>query len=277
MPEPLKIGVAGCGEMGFPMAINLVKNGFDVRGYDIRPKHEFPGIENRMCKSANELASHCSIIISVVRDWQQTQDLCFGTDGLFSDNEGPDILVISSTISPNMVIDLKNRIPATTHLIDAPMSGAPYRAIEGSLTFMVGGDENIIPGLMPVLKAMGSEINHLGPVGAGTTCKVLNNMLAAVSVVTVREVMEAAKSLDFSTQTLLNVAKTSSGSTWFGDNIEKISWANEGYTPDNTIGILEKDVKSLLDATQGHPELRINSFARNVIEELRLLPPIEER
>lgn len=276
MPEPLKIGIAGCGEMGFPMAKKLLQNGFDVQGYDIRPKDEFPNFENRMCKSANELASHCPIVISVVRDWQQTQDLCFGKDGLFSDNKGPNILIISSTLSPNMVIDLKKRLPAATHLVDAPMSGAPYSAVNGTLTFMVGGDENVIADLMPALKAMGTEINHLGPVGAGMTCKVLNNMLAAVSVVTVREVMEAAKKLDFPAQTLLNVAKNSSGSTWFGDNIDKISWANEGYTPGNTIGILEKDVKSLLDATQGHPELRINSFARSIIEELRLLSPIEK-
>ncbi|MEH6545613.1 MAG: NAD(P)-dependent oxidoreductase [Sneathiella sp.] len=276
MPEPLKIGVAGCGEMGLPMAKNLLQNGFDVQGYDIRPKSEFPDFENRMCKSAGQLASFCPIVISVVRNWQQTQDLCFGKNGLFTDNGGPNILIISSTLSPNMIFELKNSLPKSTQLIDAPMSGAPYSAVDGSLTFMVGGDEKTVSDLTPVLKAMGNEINHLGPVGAGMTCKVLNNMLAATSVVAVRDVMEAAKKLDFSIETLLNVARSSSGSTWFGDNIEKISWANEGYTPDNTIGILEKDVNSLLDATQGHSELRINNFARSIIEELRQLSPIEK-
>lgn len=271
MADLVDIGVAGCGAMGFPMAKNLLQKGFNVQGYDIRSPAEFPEFENRMCGSATELASQCSIVFSVVRDWPQTQDVCFGENGLFSEEKGPDILIISSTLSPNMIFDLKDKLPATTHLVDAPMSGTTYRAIDGTLTFMVGGDKEIVSRLMPILNAMGKDITHLGPVGSGMTCKVLNNMLAATSVVAVREVMEAAKKLNFSAETLLSIAKSSSGSTWFGDNLEKISWASEGYEPENTIGILEKDVRSLLDATQGYPELRINDFAQTILEELRRL------
>lgn len=265
------IGVAGCGAMGLPMARCLVKAGFDVVGYDIRPAAEFGDFAPRMTTDAATLAARSPAVISVVRDFPQTEDLCFGANGLFASDTPPRTLIISSTLSPKMIAELRARIPAETALIDAPMSGAPYRAVQGTLTFMLGGDRAAIDPLMPAFKAMGNDINHLGPLGQGMMCKVLNNMLAATSTIAVREVLEAADALGFSRDTLLEVAKTSSGATWFGDNIGKISWAKEGYSIVNTIGILEKDVNSLLEATADFPELRINEFARAVISELRNL------
>ncbi|WP_373089172.1 NAD-binding protein, partial [Sneathiella sp.] len=147
---------------------------------------------------------------------------------------------------------------------------------EATLTFMVGGAAGTVDDLMPAFRAMGSIVTHLGDVGAGTTCKVLNNMLAATSVIAVREVLKAAKALNFPEEKLLEVARTSSGSTWFGDNLKKISWANEGYSIINTIGILEKDVNALLDSMGDFPELRINEFAHVIIGELRNLTPVSD-
>lgn len=268
------IGVAGCGAMGLPMALHLLDAGFMVHGYDIRPANEFGRLTPYMLGSAEELASRCSIVISVVRDWTQTQDLCFGDNGLFVAKTGPETLMICSTLSPNMINDLDSRLQRRCHLMDAPMSGAPYSAEEGSLTFMIGGNKQAVDDLMPLFSAMGDEINHLGDLGAGMKCKVLNNMLAATSVVAVREVIRASEAMGFDPDKLLEVAKSSSGATWFGDNIKKISWADEGYSIANTIGILEKDVYALLDATENYPELRINELAHAVIQELRNLAPI---
>lgn len=266
------IGVAGCGQMGLPMAKNLLQSGFDVYGYDIRPAEEFGNFADRMLENAQTLAAKCPVVISVVRDWPQTEELCFGSDGLFSSDSHPEILIISSTLSPKMITNLRKTVPTGTQLIDAPMSGAPYRAEEGTLTFMLGGEPEVISTAMPAFHAMGSEINLLGPLGQGMMCKVLNNMLAASSVVAVREILNAADALGFPRDRLLEVASSSSGGTWFGDNLDKISWAKEGYSMINTIGILEKDVNALIDTTADFPELRINEFARSVIAELRNLP-----
>lgn len=266
------IGVAGCGAMGLPMARNLLLSGFDVHGYDVRPKSEFGDFAPHMRDSAAALAELCPIVISVVRDWTETEELCFAEDGLFRTEHPPEILVISSTLSPKIISRLRKEVPATTQLIDAPMSGAPYRAEDGTLTFMLGGEPEVIAKIMPAFNAMGSEINHLGPLGQGMMCKVLNNMLAASSVVAVREILSAADALGFPQDRLLEVASSSSGATWFGDNLDKISWAREGYSLINTIGILEKDVHALIDTTAEFPELRINEFAKSVIAELRNLP-----
>lgn len=266
------IGVAGCGAMGLPMAKNLQQSGFDVYGYDVRPKSAFGDFSPRMLDDAEALATRCPVVISVVRDGDQTEELCFGSKGLFTGETHPDILVVSSTLSPKILSILCGNLPPDTRLIDAPMSGAPYSAEGGTLTFMLGGDADAIAEVMPAFKAMGNEINHLGPLGQGMMCKVLNNMLAASSVVAVREILKAADALDFPRDRLLEVASSSSGATWFGDNLDKISWATEGYSLVNTIGILEKDVNALIDTTADFPELRINEFARSVIAELRNLP-----
>lgn len=266
------IGVAGCGEMGLPMAKNLLQSGFNVCGYDLRPAEEFGNFADRMLETARALAAKCPVVISVVRDWPQTEELCFGPDGLFAGVSYPETLIISSTLSPKIITNLRKAVPAGTQLIDAPMSGAPFRAEEGTLTFMLGGEPDVISTAMPVFNAMGNEINYLGPLGQGMMCKVLNNMLAASSVVAVREILNAADALGFPRDRLLEVASSSSGGTWFGDNLDKISWAKEGYSMINTIGILEKDVNALIDTTADFPELRINEFARSVIAELRNLP-----
>ncbi|WP_288902024.1 NAD(P)-binding domain-containing protein [uncultured Sneathiella sp.] len=266
------IGVAGCGAMGLPMAKSLQRSGFDVYGYDVRPKTAFGDFSPRMLEDAAALAARCPVVISVVRDWGQTEELCFGNKGLFSGDVHPHILVVSSTLSPKIISILRKSLPSDTRLIDAPMSGAPFSAEEGTLTFMLGGDADDIAEIMSAFTAMGSEINHLGPLGQGMLCKVLNNMLAASSVVAVREILKAADALEFPRDRLLEVASSSSGATWFGDNLDKISWATEGYSLVNTIGILEKDVNALIDTTADFPELRINEFARSVIAELRNLP-----
>ena len=91
---------------------------------------------------------------------------------------------------------------------------------------------------------MGSQIHHLGELGAGMSVKVLNNYVASSSVVTVRRVLDACQALNVSPEKLLQIMSESSGGTWYGNQFHEIDWAREGYSAENTIGILEKDVKS---------------------------------
>lgn len=265
------IGVAGCGAMGLPMARNLLKAGFDVWGYDVRPLPEFGDFSIRMIEDPDEFSNRCSTIISVVRNWQQTKELCFGEQGLFNGPSTPDCLIISSTLSPRMITQLQQLLPSNVDLMDAPMSGAPFRAEDGSLTFMLGGDDELAEQARPLFEAMGNKIHHLGGLTTGMTCKVLNNLLAATSVVTVRRVMRDAEKLGLDPKKLLEVSSQSSGASWFGDHFDQISWALEGYSADNTIGILEKDVLSMLDAVSDHPELTEDGFEQAVLVALKNL------
>jgi len=254
--------------MGLPMACRLRDAGIDVWGFDIRPVSEFAGFQDRMITDPAEFASRVDTVISVVRDWKQTQDLCFDVQGIFSNADHPKTLVVSSTLSPRVLTPLGDGLADDVTVIDAPMSGAPYRAENGTLTFMVGGDKAVVAALMSAFRAMGEKVHHLGAGGAGLTCKVVNNFVASSSVVAVRRAIEAAGALGIQHDTLLDIMRTSSGGTWFGDNFDDIDWSREGYDPENTMGILEKDMMSFLDAMDGESEKDDGAFERAIIDNL---------
>lgn len=268
-----RVGVAGCGAMGLPMAQNLAETGFDVCGFDIRPADEFGGFSSQMMLDPRDFSQSCSTVISVVRDWQQTLDLCFEDQALFVGETYPKRLIISSTLSPRVILDLKNLLPDDVDLMDAPMSGASFSAQAGSLTFMIGGRAESLVQTLPLFEAMGDKIHHLGGLSTGMTCKVLNNLLAATSVVAVRRVLEDADRLGLSPSKFLEVSSQSSGANWFGTNFDQIPWANQGHAAENTIGILEKDVTCMLDAVADHPDLLSGGFEETVLEGLRALKP----
>jgi len=145
------------------------------------------------------------------------------------------------------VTTLRERLPVDVELVDAPMSGAPHRAREGTLTFMLGGAVNTVERLRPALDAMGDTLFHLGPLGAGMTIKVLNNYVAASNVAATRRSMELAELANVDPALLRDVMCASSGANWYAENFEDIDWSRQGYDPRNTIGILEKDVQCALD------------------------------
>jgi len=251
--------------MGRPMAERLIAAGFDTIGYDVRPPEEFGVFARHMTLDPTDLPG-CDAVISVVRDVAQTRQL------IQSMVELPDLLVISSTLSPRFVHQVRAELPDATVLVDAPMSGAPHSAREGALSFMIGGPDDAVECLMPAFEAMGQSIHVLGDLGAGLTAKVLNNFVAATCVATVRTVLSQSGPLGLDPQKLRSVMETSSGGTWFGTNIDRIDWSHETYDPANTIGILEKDVTAYLDAaTNGGPP---DDLTAAVLGRLRNLPPL---
>mgnify|MGYP001793338720 FL=1 len=129
-------------------------------------------------------------------------------------------------------------------LIDAPMSGAQVKADAGTLTFMTGGPAEQIT---PLLNAMGTHIHHMGDYGAGMTAKVLNNLLAASHTAMTRLVLDWADAEGVDETKLLELINTASGQNWLASGFDEIEFARDGYDPDNTIGILVKDVASALD------------------------------
>ncbi len=268
------IGVAGCGAMGLPMAENLLRAGFDVWGYDVRPVPASDSMKNRMMSDPKAFAARSDIVISVVRDIAETNALLFTDQAILTGPDHPETLILSSTLSPRYIRELAARVPDGITVIDAPMSGAPYRARDASLTFMVGGDADDVQVLMPAFEAMGAEVHHLGPVGAGAACKVANNLCAAAGVVAVRRALKAAAGYGIEAPKLLEVMRSSSGSTWYGDNLQKIDWAAEGYDPANTMGILEKDVNSFIDALEGLDGMAAGSFEDAVVDAIRRMDPL---
>ena len=242
----LNIGIAGCGTMGLPMLEVLLKNRIRAFGYDIRSKDNFPTLKNKFISSKTEFFDKSDIILSAVRDIDQTLELCEGDNGLFKLNS-PKTFIICSTLSPAFLKKFFLQSPDNITMIEAPMSGAPMRAKDASLTFMVGSKVNEFEKILPILNILGDKIYHIGEFGSGMSVKVLNNFVASCSVVAVRHVLSEAENLNITTNQLLKILNSSSGQTWFSENLENIDWAKENYETDNTIAILEKDVRSFLD------------------------------
>ncbi|MGI9318983.1 MAG: NAD(P)-dependent oxidoreductase [bacterium] len=268
------ITLAGCGSMGLPMARRLQKSGFNIFGYDIRPRSDFPDFSQSMLSDPISIAES-KVLISVVRDERQTLDLCLDDQGIFRRDRYPKVLIVSSTLSPRFFKYLATRLPVDVNLIDAPMSGAPIAAERGNLTFMLGGHEATVKSLMSLFHTLGGEVFYCGGVSSGMTLKVLNNYVAAASVVAVRRAFEMAHKLEVDVEQLRKVMRVSSGSTWYGDKFDDISWARQGYDQENTIGILEKDVRSALDAVVDISELEDSPLDSMILELLRQIKPYE--
>ena len=270
----LSIGVAGCGTMGLPMLEVLLKNNINAYGYDIKPEALFPTVNNNFIKSKKEFFAKSDVIFSVVRDIKQTLELCEGQDGLFKTNTSK-TLVICSTLSPAFLKEFFNKKPPNIKMIEAPMSGAPMKAKDATLTFMVGANSNDFENILPILNILGEKIHHIGEFGSGMSVKVLNNFVASCSVLAVRHVLSEAKNLNISSEQLLNILNCSSGKNWFSDNLNKIDWAKESYNNDNTIAILEKDVKSFIDGlenTQSKSSDEMINFQKALLRGLKKIP-----
>lgn len=268
------IGVAGLGAMGLPMAKRLINHGFKVWGFDIRPAHDFRALDDAFLSDAGDFARLSDTVISVVRDARQTMDLLFDAQAIMAVDGGPKRLVICSTLSPRILPDIAARLGPGRVLLDAPMSGAPHGARMGTLTFMVGGDIAEVNHLRAALQTMGDIVHHLGPLGAGMTVKVLNNFVAAAGVVAVRRALGVADELGVPRKLLLDVMRTSSGATWYGNNMDRISWAGDGFGADTAIGLLEKDVSAFVDAAAG-AGIGSGGLEATLIAELQRMEPLK--
>jgi len=241
------IGIAGCGRMGAPMLTALRAAGFDARGFDVRAPEEFGGLAPFMTDDPDRFKHGLDTLITVVRDVAQTNEVLFDVQDLTS---APDLrrIIISSTLSPFYVIGLRERINPDVCLIDAPMSGARVAACEARLSFMLGGLPADLDAAQPLFDAMGAHFHRMGTFGSGMLAKVLNNLLAASSTAMTRLVLDWADDVGLDEQALLNLIHTSSGQNWFASGFNEIEFAREGWSEDNTIAIIVKDIESALES-----------------------------
>ena len=257
--------------MGLGMCRALVDAGFDAKGFDVRPSADYGAFAAHMLPDAAALKAHAEVLFTVVRDTRQTDDLLFDDQAVLVGETAVKTLVVSSTLSPNYVKSLRDRVPGGIDLIDAPMSGAKVAADERRLSFMLGGNGAALDAIQPMFDAMGKSFHRMGPFGAGMTAKVLNNYVAASSAASTRKVLNWAAELGLNQAKLLALMHASSGQTWFGTNFDAIEFARDGYDPDNTIHIIAKDVEAALDGV-GAPD---DVMGRAFIEVFRGLKPID--
>ena len=212
-----KIGFIGLGNMGEPMAANLVKAGFDVIGFDLieeaKKKAEQNGIQ--IAEDAVSASENVDALISMLPASEHVESLYLGEDGLLSKLDKTVLIIDCSTIAPDSAIKVANQAKdLDLSMIDAPVSGGVVGAQESKLTFIVGGAENNVERARPLLEKMGSNIFHAGSNGAGQVAKVCNNMLLAIHMCGTAEAIALGVNNGLDASVLSEIMRKSSGGNW---------------------------------------------------------------
>jgi len=212
-----KIGFIGLGNMGEPMATNLVKAGFDLIGFDLieeaKKKAERNGIQ--IAEDAVSATENVDALISMLPASKQVESLYLGEDGLLSKLDKTVLIIDCSTIAPDSAIKVANQAKGLDlSMVDAPVSGGVVGAQESTLTFIVGGAENNVERARPLLEKMGSNIFHAGSNGAGQVAKVCNNMLLAIHMCGTAEAIALGVKNGLDASVLSEIMRKSSGGNW---------------------------------------------------------------
>jgi 3-hydroxyisobutyrate dehydrogenase len=211
------IGFVGLGNMGLPMAANLLKAGYGVVGYDVRPEAVRAAEEAgaRAAESAADAAGRADIVITMVPDSPHVEAAYLGPNGVLDGARRGLLAIDMSTVDPATTRRVGARLEAAgVRLLDAPVSGGVPGAVAGTLTIMVGGDPAVVAEARPVLAAMGKNVVHVGPLGSGEVAKICNNLLAGVSMIAAAEAFTIGIRAGVDPRILHDVIRTSSGNCW---------------------------------------------------------------
>jgi 3-hydroxyisobutyrate dehydrogenase-like beta-hydroxyacid dehydrogenase len=244
------IGVIGLGEMGLPMARNLQRRGFEVRGYDIREeaREAFHHLEGRITLSSGDAARDADAVVVMVRTPAQAEEVVVGRGGVLDHARPEAMLIVMSTVGVACMRRLGQAARARgLAFLDAPVSGGRARAEDGTLTIIIGGAPQDVARARPILEALGSRLAHVGEIGAGTVVKMANQILLTVSLLAAREVAALAGSAGIRAETVWDVLRTCTGTTWVVENWATASGWIDAYHPGSSLDILVKDTGLALD------------------------------
>jgi 3-hydroxyisobutyrate dehydrogenase len=247
------IGFIGLGNMGAPMAANLVKAGHRVIGYDVNANamQALAAAGVQAAASAAEATRGADVVITMLPAGEHVRDVWLHQGGLIEAVKGrAPLLIDCSTIDVDSAraVTEAARV-AGFEMLDAPVSGGVGGATAATLTFMVGGSEIAFARGLPVLQAMGKNIVHAGGPGAGQAAKICNNMMLAINMVGVSEGFLLARKLGLDWDRLFQIASTSSGQSWAltsycpAPGPVPAAPSNRDYAAGFTAALMLKDVK----------------------------------
>ncbi|MBL6600325.1 MAG: 3-hydroxyisobutyrate dehydrogenase [Alphaproteobacteria bacterium] len=256
-----RIAFIGLGNMGLPMAKNLVAAGHHVTGFDLVTSavEALAAAGGNAAGSANETLPDAEVVITMLPEGRHVRDV-YGSSIITGAPAGA-LLIDCSTIDVDSARAVEaNAREAGFEMVDAPVSGGTGGAEAGTLTFMVGGDDSAFARAKPYLDAMGKNIVHTGGPGNGQAAKICNNMILGISMVAVCESFSMAEKLGLDAQKLFNVTSTSSSQCWAMTSYLPVpgpvpaSPANRDYQAGFTAAMMAKDMNLAQDAAKstGH-------------------------
>ncbi|MGT2461901.1 3-hydroxyisobutyrate dehydrogenase [Sinomonas atrocyanea] len=265
MSEPSASGAIaflGLGHMGAPMAVNLLKAGYTVVGYDPVPaaadaarSHGIP-----LAETAAEAVAGAAIVLTMLPSGRHVLDAYRGSEGqpgLLAVAAPNTLFLDCSTINVTEAQDAAEAAVAAGHRsVDAPVSGGVVGAEAATLTFMVGGEDDDVAVVRPILETMGKRVVHCGAHGLGQAAKVCNNMILGVSMIAVSEAFVLGEKLGLTHEALFDVAAHASGQCWALTTNCPVpgpvptSPANRGYQPGFAGALMAKDLRLAVNALE---------------------------
>jgi 3-hydroxyisobutyrate dehydrogenase len=254
-----RIGFIGLGNMGLPMAQNLLKAGHQVEGVDVNAAavEKLKAAGGAPVEFAKVAAARADVVITMLPAGQQVREVYLGPNGIVENaNEGT-LLIDCSTIDVETARAVATEAEKKGLLmLDAPVSGGVGGATAATLTFMVGGSERAFVRAETILQKMGKTIVHAGGAGTGQAAKICNNMILAVSMIAVSEAFVLAEKLGLDHQKLFDISSKSSGQCWSMTSYCPVpgpvpaSPANRDYAAGFTAAMMLKDLKLSQEAAK---------------------------
>lgn len=273
MSNNQQVAFIGLGNMGGPMAINLVKAGFSVTGFDLSAEAlaELEAAGGKAAASAQEAAAGANVVISMLPASAHVEGLYLGEQGLLQQLVKDTLVIDSSTIAAE-----SSRLVGAAaadlgiKFLDAPVSGGVGGAKAGTLSFMVGAAEEDFALAQPILEKMGKNIFHAGATGAGQVAKVCNNMLLAILMTGTSEALALGAKNGLDPAVLSEIMKQSSGGNWTLNvynpwpNVMEGVPASNDYQGGFQVDLMAKDLGLAMEtALASKASIPMGSMARN--------------
>jgi len=245
-----QVGFIGLGIMGQGMAHNILKAGFPLTVWNRTASKAEPLLAAGAKAGQNpaDIAAHSDIVLICVSDTPDVENVILGENGVLAGVKAGSLVIDCSTISPIATRKLAEKLAAAgAAMLDAPVSGGSEGAARGTLSIMVGGETKDVERAMPVFEAMGKKITHVGPVGAGQTVKLVNQILVVGNCLAMCEALLFAQAGGVDTAKALEAVAAGAAGSWMlsnrGPQILQRDWR-----PGFTIDLQQKDVRLILNA-----------------------------
>lgn len=252
----MRIGFIGLGIMGQPMAQNLMRAGFSLTVFNRTRSKCQPLVETGATEAAAgaAVARQSDVIITVVSDTPDVQQVLFGPDGVWDGLAPGKVVIDMSTISPEATEQFARQVREKgCEMLDAPISGGQKGAIEGTLSIMVGGDLATFDRCLPIFRAMGKKIVYMGQSGHGQRTKMVNQVVAALTIVAMTEGLHLAKQAGLDRARVLDVVSSGAAGSWMLTNLAPRVLRGD-FAPGFMIRLQQKDlrlVRELIENMQG--------------------------
>jgi len=243
------IGFIGLGQMGLPMAANVLKAGYKVLGNDLR-QPELSTLPNKdqfqFIQSAAELAKQVDILILMLPDSKIVDDTLWNKGVAAALRKGATIVDMSSSHPVNSRDNEVKLKDLGLKFIDAPVSGGVKKAIDGSLSIIIGGDLSTYEAVKSLLMTMGKTLVHVGPAGAGHAIKALNNYVSAAGLIAASEALVAAGQFGIDPHVVNQVLNASTGKNNSTENKVEQYMLNGAFNSGFSLALMRKDVETAL-------------------------------